>query len=53
MALVIALQIVDKMLAIHLERLKNMPPEQAAEYWARFEKRMDFWEGLVDRFRDH
>jgi hypothetical protein len=51
-ALLVALQIVDKILDIHIERLKHMTPEQATDYWALFEKRMAFWEGLVDRVRD-
>lgn len=52
LALTAALGIVEKLLAIHLERLKNLSPEQAAAYWERYEKRMDFWERVIERIKD-
>ena len=44
------LEIVRLALEITLQVIKDMPADQKAAAWAQHQQRMDFWQGLADRF---
>jgi hypothetical protein len=41
------LQIIRLSLELALEAMKGMNDEQRQAFWARHEKRVEFWEGLL------
>lgn len=46
------LSIIASLLKIAEKTVETMTPEQLAPFLERHEKRMAFWEGLAQKFRD-
>lgn len=47
------LEIIRLSLALALEAVQNMTPEQKAAFLDRHERRMAFWDQLLDKVKDH
>lgn len=46
------LKIIELSLAIILEVIQDLTPEQKAAAWERHEKRMEFYHSLLDKVKD-
>lgn len=46
------LRIIELSLAIVLEAMQGMTPEQKSAAWERHEARLAFWSGLIEKVKD-
>ena len=53
MTLLSILRIIELTLELAVEMAKSMPPEQKAAFLQRHEQRMEFWQSLLDKVKDH
>ena len=46
------LRIIELLLELAVEAVKGMTPDQKAAFWERHERRMEFWQGVLERITD-